>query len=87
MGFKRWTKLGIIYGANAITSYVLAGMLTVVFYSDIFGGLSLNGMWMEGLTGIGVAPKFASMLYAILYMLVIFIPAYILYRKKIFIKV
>jgi predicted acyltransferase len=41
---------------------------------------------MNGMTGIGVAPKLASFMYAIIYMLIIYIPAWILYRKKIFIK-
>jgi predicted acyltransferase len=87
LGYSRGTKLGRVYGANAITSYVLAGMLTLVFYSAIFGGASLNGLWMDGMTSIGIAPKLASMVYAIMYMLIIYIPAYILYRRKIFIKV
>jgi predicted acyltransferase len=87
LGYTRGTKLGRVYGANAIASYVLAGMLTVVFYSDIFGGVSLNGLWMDVLTGIGIAPKLASFGYAVLYMLIIYIPAYVLYRKRIFIKV
>jgi predicted acyltransferase len=47
LGYTRGTKLGTVYGANAITAYVLAGMLTVVFYSDIFGGVRLNGLWMD----------------------------------------
>ena len=38
LGYTRGTKLGRVYGANAIASYVLAGMLTLVFYTDIFGG-------------------------------------------------
>jgi hypothetical protein len=42
---------------------------------------------MRGLTGIGFDPRFASMLYAVIYMLLIFIPALVLYRKKIFIKI
>ncbi len=87
LGYARGTKLGIVYGANAITSYVLAGMLTVVFYSSIFGGVSLNGLWMDGMTSVGLPPKLASMMYAIIYMLIIYIPAYILYRRRIFIKV
>jgi len=77
----------VVYGANAITSYVLAGMLTLVFYRLKFGGSPLNELFMSGLTSVGFDPKFASMLYAVLYMLIIFIPALILYRKKIFIKV
>ena len=87
LGYTKWTKLGRVYGANAITSYVLAGMLTVVFYNDIFSGYSLNGLWMDGLTSMGIAANLASLLYAIMYMLIIYIPAYILYKKKIFIKV
>ena len=86
-GYKKWTFLGRVYGANAITSYVLAGMLTLVFYRMSIGGASLNDHWMQALTSTGLDPKFASMLYAVLYMLLIFIPALILYRKKIFIKV
>ncbi len=87
LGYTRGTKLGIVYGANAITSYVLAGMLTLVFYSDIFGGLSLNGLWMDGVTSIGITPNLASLMYAVIYMLIIYIPAYILYKRRIFIRV
>ncbi len=86
-GYARWTLLGRVYGANAITSYVLAGMLVVVFYGIRFGGVSLNEWFMNGMTSIGFDPKFGSMLYAVIYMLIIFIPALILYRKKIFIRV
>jgi predicted acyltransferase len=87
LGHKKWTRLGVVYGANAITAYVLAGMLKFVFYNVRFGGASLNDWFMEGLTAIGMAPRLASFLYALIYMLIIFIPALILYKKKIFIKV
>jgi predicted acyltransferase len=86
-GYTRWTRLGRVYGANAITSYVLAGILTWVFYRDIWWGVSLSHSFMDGMTGIGIAPKLASFIYAVIYMLIIYIPAYILYRRKIFIKV
>jgi len=85
-GYKNWTRLGRIYGANAITSYVMAGMLTLVFYEDIWWGVSLSQSFMDGMTGIGMGAKLASFLYAVIYMLIIYIPAYILYKKKIFIK-
>ena len=86
-GYKKWTFLGRVYGANAITTYVLAGVLTLVFYKLKIGGASLSASFMNGLSQIGFDPKFASMLYAVIYMLIIFIPALILYRKKIFIKI
>lgn len=87
LGQTKWTMLGRVYGANAITSYCLAGMMTVIFYNDIFFGHSLNGLWMQGFEVIGLPAKLASFTYAIIYMLIIFIPALILYRKKIYIKV
>ncbi len=86
-GYTRWTFLGRVYGANAITSYVLAGMLTSVFYGLRLGGASMNEWFMSGLTSAGLDPRFVSMLYAVIYMLIIFVPALILYRRKIFIKV
>ena len=85
-GYVGWTRLGRVYGANAITAYVLAGMLTLVFYSDSWWGLSFSRTFMDSMTGIGVSAKFASIIYAVMYMLIIYIPTYILYRKKIFIK-
>jgi len=86
-GYTKWTFLGRVYGANAITSYVLAGLLTSVFYGLKFGGSSLNEWFMNGLSQVGFDPKLASMLYAVMYMLIIFIPALIMYRKKIFIRI
>ena len=85
-GYKSWTTLGRVYGANAITAYVLAGMLTVIFYQDIWLGVSLSRNFMEFMTNIGLQAKLASFMYAIMYMLIIYIPTYILYKKKIFIK-
>jgi hypothetical protein len=35
---------------------------------------------------MGIAPKIASMAYALIFVGINFIPAYMLYRKKIFIK-
>jgi len=86
-GHTRWTFLGRVYGANAITSYVLAGMLTVVFYGIRIGGASLNEWFMNGLTPLGFDSRFVSLLYAVIYMLTIFLPALFLYRRNIFIKV
>ena len=87
LGYVKWTRLGVVYGANAITAYVLAGILTLVFYNIPIGGASLNNWFMDGLTSLGIAARLASFLYAFIYMLIIYIPALILYKRKIFIKV
>lgn len=80
------TKPWIILGTNAIAVYVLAGLLGYVFYGLPFAGQSLNQYAFELITGIGIAQKIASLLYALFFLGVLFIPATILYRKKIFIK-
>jgi predicted acyltransferase len=85
-GHTYGTKPGIIFGANAITVYVLGDVLAVIFYYMKIAGKSLNMHFFDAFTSIGLAPKFVSMVYAILYVCVIFIPALIMYRKKIFIK-
>ena len=41
---------------------------------------------MEGVTALGIAPKLASLLYALLYAGIIWLPAKFLYYKKIYIK-
>jgi predicted acyltransferase len=87
LGIKKWTFLGRVYGANAIATYVLADLFTVVFYRMKIGDSSLSAWFMKGMNSMGFDPRFGSMLYAVIYMLIIFIPALILYRRKIYIKV
>jgi len=85
-GLTYGTKPGIIFGANAITVYVLGDVLALLFYGLKIGGQSLNMHFFDAFTALGMAPKLASMIYAILYVCIIFIPALIMYRRKIFIK-
>jgi predicted acyltransferase len=80
------TKPGIIFGANAIAIYVLSDVISILFYSTPFGLASLNNHFMSALMDAGVAPKLASMLYAIIFVCINFGIAYFLYRKKIFIR-
>jgi predicted acyltransferase len=79
-------KPGVIFGANAITVYVLADIFALVFYRFKFGGLSLNEQIVNGLINIGVQPELASLVYALFFIGVNFLPAYWLYKQKIFIK-
>jgi predicted acyltransferase len=80
------TKPGIIFGANAIAIYFISDVISYLFYLIPFGSMALNEHFMNGLTGAGLDPKFVSMLYAILFVLLNFMIAWLLYRKKIFIK-
>lgn len=86
MQIKSWTRVGRIFGANAITIYVIAGVLPSLLEYKLFGDHSLTTAFMEALTGIGFDPKFASLSYALLFTGICYLPAYWLYKKKIFIK-
>jgi predicted acyltransferase len=86
LNYNRFTKVGIIFGANAITIYVLADLLTFIFYGTKFGSDSLNNYFMNGIIAFGGSLKLASFLYALLFIGINFIPAWILFKKKIFIK-
>jgi predicted acyltransferase len=83
---KRGIGLGLYFGANAITAYVLADLLAILFYGVSFGEKSLNTATVDAMIGLGTAPKLASMLYALLFVGINALPIYWLYRKKIFIK-
>jgi predicted acyltransferase len=86
-GFAQWTRPGIIFGANAIAVYVLADLLALIFYVLPIGGVTLNIHLTNALTNVGVLPKLSSCLFALFFVGINFIPAYFLYKKKIFIKV
>jgi predicted acyltransferase len=86
LGYRKGTGFGIIYGANAITAYVLAGVLSGLFYSIPLWGKSLNNHFVDGLTATGIQPELASLMYALIYVMIVFIPVFYLYKKKIFIK-
>jgi predicted acyltransferase len=87
LGYKKWASFGVIYGSNAIAVYVLADLLSYFFYTMKISGSSINNHFFELFsTGMGLGPKLVSLIYALLYVGITFIPAYILYRRKIFIK-
>jgi predicted acyltransferase len=86
-GFARWTRPGTIFGANAIAVYVLADLLALIFYVLPIGGVTFNIHVTNALTNVGVFPKLSSCLFALFFVGINFIPAYFLYKKKIFIKV
>ena len=84
-GYKRF-KMSQVFGTNSIFTYVLAGLLTSIFYSERVLGIELNTVFVDTLIGIGIFPKLASLIYATIYVMIIYIPAYYLFKNKIFIK-
>jgi predicted acyltransferase len=85
-GHSRFTKPGIIFGSNAIAVYVLADVWGQFFYNIKYSGSSLNVHFMELFKAAGWSMKLGSLLFAILFISFNFVPAWFLYRRKIFIK-
>jgi predicted acyltransferase len=83
---KKLARPGIIFGSNAIAIYILADLLAIVFYGMPLGGKALNEHFMALAGPAGLSPKFFSMLYALLFTGLLFIPAWWLHKKKIFIR-
>ena len=86
LGKTKGTAPGIIFGANAIAVFVLADVFALFLYLSEVNGKTINAHAVDTLINTGVNPELASMLYALFFVCINFIPAYWLYRKKIFIK-
>ena len=88
LGYSRWSRFGVIFGSNAITIYVLSHVIKPYICDKPFiNDLIMSRLFMDKAISMGISPSFASMLFAGLYVLICFIPAYYMYKRKIFIKV
>ncbi len=86
--FTLGTKPFMIFGTNAIASYMLSFVfLYVVFVPFFKEGKTLNSLTNTFLLDVGLSPNFASLVWALLYTALCFIPIRYMYRRKIFLKV
>lgn len=81
------TKMFVVFGLNAIAAYVLHGLLFKIARIFTGDGPTIGTQFTEMMMNIGLEPKLASLSWALLYLGICYIPIYILYKKKIFIKV
>lgn len=91
-GHRRWTKWLEIYGQNAITMFVLAGLFgrlsTVVKVSGPDGGpISLKTWYYQALFVPLGDPMIASLFHSLMYVALLYLIAYVMYRKNWLIKV
>ena len=84
--YSKGLNFAQVFGVNSIFSYALAGVLTIIFYSKDLLGFSLSQNFVSKWSEIGMDPKLGSFIYAILYVIIKWIPTYYLYKRKIFIK-
>ncbi len=91
-GYKKWAKPFVIFGVNALALFVGAGLMAKLMYLIKFTGadgkeISLQGWIFQNILLPVASPINASLLYAVGFILVWLILMWLLYRKKIFIKV
>ncbi|MEP2023581.1 MAG: DUF5009 domain-containing protein [Reichenbachiella sp.] len=76
-----------VFGSNAITAYALSGILASLFGIIPLANSSIHQVLFDGLVDIFDNNHFASLIYAIAFVTLCYLPVFILYKKKIFIKV
>ncbi|MBI3787767.1 MAG: DUF5009 domain-containing protein, partial [Ignavibacteriales bacterium] len=91
-GSRWWTKPFEIYGLNAITMFVLAGVFGRLFVIIKFTGddgnpIALKTMLFKNFYLSIADPMNASLLFALTFVVFLYLIAYVMYRFKWVIKV
>jgi len=85
--WKGWTYFFEVFGRNPLILYVASGIVISIFSMIPIGDTSLKGAIYSNLFSNWLSPKMASFLFAISYMLLIWVIGYWMDRKKVYIKV
>ncbi|WP_035467499.1 acyltransferase family protein [Algoriphagus mannitolivorans] len=83
----RWTYFFQAFGRNPLVLYVLSGVVISIFSMIPMGETTFKGWLYQNFFTSWLGPKNASFLFAISYMLLIWIIGFIMDKKKIYIKV
>ena len=91
-GWRRWATPLIIYGRNALAMFVLAGVLGKLLYLIKWTGADGKGVTLKTFIYQScftplASPVNASLLYALSFVALTFVVAWVMWRRKWFIKV
>lgn len=92
-GFSKWTSFFVVFGMNPLFIFALSGLWARILGRMIRiagpdGELISGSTWLYNQVFVSVAGELnGSLLYAISHVLVFWLIGYVLYKKKIFIKV
>lgn len=91
-GWRRWAMPLVIYGSNALAMFVLAGLvgrlLSLIRWTGADGkAVVLKGWLYQSFFAPLASPVNASLLFALTFVLVFFVIAWALWRKKWFLKI
>jgi predicted acyltransferase len=86
-GYRRWAKPFEVFGLNAIALYVVADLIAELLGLIKVGGDSLGGWIYNHIFSSWASPINASLAFAICFVLVCLGLMWILYRRRIFLKI
>jgi predicted acyltransferase len=86
-GYRRWAKPFEVFGLNAIALYVVADLIAVSLGLIKVGEGSLSGWIYDHVFASWASPVNASLAFALCFVLVCLVLMWILYRRRIFLKV
>ncbi len=87
-GWQRWAQPFVWYGVNPLAIYFLASWLEQASYQHQIAGQRLKDIVYKSVyEHLTPNPYLNSMLYGLSYVLLFWIVAWVLYRKKIFVRV
>ena len=77
----QWYKFFHVFGVNALALYVSSELLAI-----LLGNIGVSEVVYNGIHAVIAPLKWASLAYAIYFVMLNFVIGYVLYRKKIYIK-
>ena len=87
-GHKEWCRFFESFGINPLFMYVLGGVLSILFGTISICDISIHSLIYREFLGSFIEDKtFASLLYALIFIAINWSIGYILYKKKIYIKI
>jgi len=85
--FKKWTYFFEVFGKNALFIYILAWVIMKIFHLITVDGKSISSIFYKNVLNSWLADKNASLIFAILYMLLLWVIGTFMDKKKIYVKV
>ena len=86
-GYRKWSVPFVIFGLNAISVYFLAGIIAKLLKIIEIGTMPLRSYIFEGFFLRIASPINASLLYAIFFMLLMFLIALFMWKRKWVVKI
>lgn len=90
-GWKKGVEPFRVYGMNAIAVFVLSGvvarLLNLIKWSSAGDTITLKRWLMDAFFNTWLSPINASLAYALCFVFISYVAMYVLYRKRIFIKI